>query len=160
MNYLYQFAKESNEIEGIREAYRHRTHYHALSKFLEHELITVVELERFVRTIEPKAFLRTKDSHRVWIGGKEAPKASVSQTKLVNLLIDVNNSVNPDPWEVHCDYEYLHPFIDGNGRSGRALWLKMMVEEGYDLRYKFLQMFYYQTLSHMRQSFLRPNDLP
>lgn len=157
MNYLYQFAKESNEIEGIREAHRHRTHYHALSKFLEHELITVVELERFVRTVEPKAFLRTKDSHRVWIGGKEAPKASISQSNLVNLLIDVNEGHRTDPWTVHCEYEEIHPFIDGNGRSGRALWLSMMIQKGYDLRYGFLQMFYYQTLSHMRDSFVEPN---
>ena len=147
--YLYEFAKESNQIEGINSARRHKIHEEALRKFLQLDHVQIPQLDAFVKKIEPSAFLRTDPKHRVWIGGKEAPSANESYQMLGGLLCEVEN-LTKDPWEVHCEYEHIHPFIDGNGRSGRALWLWMMVRRGYDLRYKFLQMFYYQTLSQQR----------
>ena len=48
--------------------------------------------------------------------------------------------------ETHVRYELLHPFLDGNGRSGRALWLWLMGQAPLG----FLHTFYYQTLSAAR----------
>lgn len=55
------------------------------------------------------------------------------------------------PYHIHVDYENLHPFTDGNGRSGRALWLRRMKDLGENSFYQaldlgFLHTFYYQTL--------------
>ena len=37
--------------------------------------------------------------------------------------------------------------MDGNGRSGRALWLWQMVNQhNYDMRLGFLHLWYYQSL--------------
>jgi len=49
-------------------------------------------------------------------------------------------------FEVHLDYEHLHPFTDGNGRSARMLWAWQMRE----FPLGFLHTFYYQALSLRR----------
>jgi len=146
---LPKFARESNEIEGIVQNGRHKTHTRALTHFLALTEITLFDLEQFVKEIEPSAFLRTKPEHCVWIGGKEAMRAPESLFALDKLLQRIKKQDIP-AYEAHCDYEMIHPFIDGNGRSGRALWLWMMVKSGYDLKYLFLQQFYYSTLQRYR----------
>jgi Fic family protein len=73
------------------------------------------------------------------------------------LLFRVNHSdqheAAADPYQIHHEYETLHPFIDGNGRSGRALWAWQMVHDEKKnlgvqaLGLGFLHLFYYPTLS-------------
>lgn len=48
------------------------------------------------------------------------------------------------PFTTHLRYESIHPFSDGNGRSGRALWLWQMKGRA---PLGFLHQFYYQTLA-------------
>lgn len=56
---------------------------------------------------------------------------------------------NVDPYQVHVAFEVLHPFMDGNGRTGRAVWAASMIESGQDpFALSFLHRFYYQTLEH------------
>lgn len=151
---LYKFAVESNRIENIVDEKCHSIHAAALKKFLKAKLITADELQIFVSTIEPEnGILRTQSNHRVWIGGHEAPSAVTAQFRLKNLLNEISKEVyNREPWECHNEYENIHPFIDGNGRSGRALWLWQMINQyNYDLRFNFLHMFYYQTLQNYQK---------
>jgi hypothetical protein len=151
---LYQFAKQSNEIEGIKQPSRHKLHAYALKRFLALDEITIQDLEDFVAYIEgPRAHLRTKPEHRVWIGGKEAPSGPRALKALGDLLhhIKIVGPKKVDPWWAHCEYEMIHPFIDGNGRSGRALWLWLMTRCHPEMpAFNFLQYFYYQTLKYFK----------
>lgn len=147
-SWLFRFAEESNNIERIYNYEAHLIHEDALREFINLPAISIGDLTNFVSKIQPNAYLRTAPHHRVMIGGREAPSAAASMQLLDYLIKDVNEE-KVTPWEAHTRYEMAHPFIDGNGRSGRALWLWMMVDlEDWHGQFSFLQAYYYQTLSY------------
>lgn len=45
------------------------------------------------------------------------------------------------PMDVHCEFENIHPFPDGNGRVGRLLWLWMELNKGAETITPFLDEF-------------------
>ncbi|WP_437230108.1 Fic family protein [Planctomicrobium sp. SH661] len=56
------------------------------------------------------------------------------------------------PFVLHQAFEWLHPFLDGNGRVGRLLWTWAMVQRGWSIDRSFLHEWYYQSLEHWRQA--------
>lgn len=153
MNYepidFLTFVRESNRIEGIkREPLTAELREHA--ELLRFPALAVECIERFVGVIAPGKPLRREQGMNVRVGRHVAPYGGKHiEEKLSDLLGRVNRG--DDPWEVHCAYETLHPFMDGNGRSGRAVWLWQMVRQAgaeWPITAGFLQGFYYQTLAH------------
>lgn len=137
------FIRESNRIENI-------TRNPTVEEIAEHERImalpslSVKDLERFVSVYAPGHKLRTKSNMNVSVGGYYAPiGGSTIRIQLQKILAI---SQRAGAYRTHVDYELLHPFTDGNGRSGRILWLWLMKETPYG----FLRHFYYQTLSAAR----------
>lgn len=145
MIHLLGFIQESNKIEGILSAVISKE-VEAYRDFLRLDTITVKDLEEFVSVIQPNAELRRRVGMNVRVGNHFPPVGGHDiEIQLVCLLKVIKVS---DPYETHLDYETLHPFTDGNGRSGRALWLWQM---GGEAPLGFLHQFYYQTLDAMRQ---------
>ena len=137
---LEDFVRESNRIEGInRDPLGTEIEVH--ERFLALETITVGDLENFVAIIQPRAILRRKVGHNVRVGDYIAPlggpEVEIRLTQLLKSLTYYNS------FETHLAYEQLHPFTDGNGRSGRALWLWQVNGK---VPLGFLHTFYYQTL--------------
>ena len=64
----------------------------------------------------------------VYIGGKEAIGWKIIRPRLATLAM--NMWLHPRNWkEHHVEYEKIHPFVDGNGRTGRMFmnWERLKV---------------------------------
>lgn len=144
---LKQFVTESNAIEGIcRDPTPEELDAHEM--LLDAACVDVELLAQFVDTIQPGAVLRDQVGLDVRVGNYFPPEGGAKiREELEALLAEMERGVHLNVWPLHIKYESLHPFTDGNGRSGRALWLRGIGGPEY-LGVNFLQSFYYQTLSH------------
>lgn len=141
---LYDFVKESNRIEGIlREPTDDEMCAHIT--FLETRDLTIKDLEEFVAVIAPGHVLRDKSGFNVRVGNHIAPAGGPEIRAQLQIILDFVEG-GELAWRIHTAYEDLHPFTDGNGRSGRALWLWQMGSAPLG----FLHQFYYQTLENQR----------
>ena len=147
-NQIPYFVAESNAIEGI-----HRdptaAEIDATERFLALPELYVSSVEVLVGVYQPDAVIRSRDGMNVRVGDYVAPPGGVSIVRRLTALLQTVNQNLSDPWHVHVEYERLHPFTDGNGRSGRAVWLWQTMRAG-GTRLSFLHAFYYQTLQNSR----------
>ncbi len=152
---LLRHLEESWRIEGLAynvkwEAPEHpvRLLFTAAQDFLALEEITVPDMCALVAEIEPGALLRDKEGMDVRVGGHVAPRGGIEiATSLEHILLYVHNSTLRTPYWTHKEYETLHPFTDGNGRSGRLLWLWQMEKFHGGTELSFLHWHYYASLN-------------
>lgn len=141
---LREFVAESNRIEGIGVVQEHEVKAHFDFMNVQHP--TINDLEEFVFKICGKR-IRALDGMNVLVGSHVPPLGGSQIVEdLKNLLVSIHAG-HLGPYEAHIAYETLHPFMDGNGRSGRVLWAWQMIHLGLDpFALPFLHRFYYQTL--------------
>ena len=138
---LEDFVRESNRIEGIdRDPTDKEFLVHA--DLMSRDGISVGDMERFVAIVQPGAVIRNRVGLDVRVGNHIAPRGGAHMERELHGILQ-----DPSPYRAHIQYEMLHPFTDGNGRSGRALWLKLMGGI-HRAPLGFLHHFYYQTLQN------------
>lgn len=145
------FVNESNRIEGILrpplsiEVDGTRMFVEATSPPSPSDVATLALIYA-----PNKGFLREQEGMDVRVGSHVAPKGGpLVVSSLTELLATTDEA---GPIEFHVAYETLHPFMDGNGRTGRALWAWQMFHRGHfqAIDRGFLHSFYYQVLEASR----------
>jgi len=128
-----EFLKESNAIEGVYDDESLEFSLKAWGYLLEQKEITIPVIMGLHRILmhNQEIPLKYKGHLRqipVYIGGHEAMSHKLIPTRLSTLAM--NMWLHPKNWkEHHIEFEKIHPFIDGNGRTGRMLmnWERLKV---------------------------------
>lgn len=149
--HLHKFIQESNQIEGIFGTPSEQD-VRVAKAFLEKKFLTVDDLCELVAHFQPGASIRSKAGMNVRVGNHLPPVGGMSIVYGLDNLLGILNSdpKSITPYQMHRAYENLHPFTDGNGRSGRLLYAYHCLKIGRDrfLRLGFLHNWYYESLDH------------
>ncbi len=143
---LEDFVRESNAIEGImRDPTMNETVGTQL--FLSLDSLSIALLGNVQAIYTPDKPLRRERGMDVQVGRYIAPRGGWAIMAQLERLLDEINGNAIVPQAAHVRFEMLHPYMDGNGRTGRVLWAWHMHRDGQDPFVRpFLQSFYYQTL--------------
>jgi hypothetical protein len=144
------FIRESNRIEGIlRDPTEDEIAAH--EQLLGVVQLTPTTVGDFQAVIAPGMPIRRHKGMNVRVGNHVAPEGGPSIVGRLRRILDKANRASDSPWRVHVAFETLHPCMDGNGRTGRAIWAWQMQGLGHDpFALPFLHRFYYQTLDASR----------
>lgn len=148
---LEDFVRESNAIEGITTTTK--SQIGATRIFICQKVICMSDIAALAELLQPaklkKPLLRNQEGMNVRVGDYYAPKGGPRVEQRLLQLLDKIAMKEVDSYEAHVEYESIHPLNDCNGRTGRALWLWMRINEiGGFPQLSFLHSFYYQALDH------------
>lgn len=142
---IKEFLKESNAIEGVYDfdsllhavdAWQYLSKRKVMTTGLILKVHKILMLNQPLQPDERGYFRKVP----VWIGGKEGIQANRIPEEIVQWTKNVNDLIRGGKKESdifkervskiqHIEYERIHPFIDGNGRTGRMFmnWTRLRI---------------------------------
>lgn len=140
---IKEFLSESNLIEGVsdnvsleqaRHAWRYLKRQNKLSIGVILKTHKILMLHQNLYPNEKGYFRRVP----VWVGGKEGVSFEKISEEISHWIMNVNDLIKNGKNEnsifleetiktQHINYERIHPFVDGNGRTGRMFmnWTRL-----------------------------------
>lgn len=118
-----EFLRESNAIEGVRDEHSFRDALEAWNYLTKHKVLTheVVLTTHKILMRNQRIVSYLRGNYRdcdVFVGMHKMVPPHLIETFVENWLQNVNE-VSGDWKKLHVVYENIHPFVDGNGRTGR-----------------------------------------
>lgn len=158
-----KFIKGSNRIEGITDEAEIEQSLKAWEYLKDQPAIThevVKEVQRIITANQAELDNTQRGAYRkipVRIGGRYAPNAGLVPALMDNFLADMELMT---PLVAHVRFESIHPFVDGNGRTGRMIMWWHMAKIGKHPFYygKKEQKAYYRLFELRRIKHLGENN--
>lgn len=140
-----EFLKESNAIEGDFDKDSLRQAAYAWEFLKEQEELNIDVILRIHKILmlhqnlmpNQKGYFR---NCQVWIGGRQGIDWQRIPAAMGEWCLDAMTSIKvPGKFGSnikldHIEFEKIHPFVDGNGRTGRILMLWQRVRAGLPIR--------------------------
>lgn len=158
-----EHIRQSNLIEGINSPNEDEQSWKAWEYIISKDKLTNVNIRAMHRLIvKNQADLETnqKGQYRdasktnvldVSVGSDKPPDWSFVK-QMMDDWIWISEKMEFGPWGMHVRFERIHPFVDGNGRSGRMLMWWQEVKRGMSptLIAAEKRQLYYKALSGAR----------
>lgn len=131
------FISESNAIEGIfdeaevKQSLIAWEHLIGQSELTHGDICKVQKIITLNQNLLPnqRGYYRGMAGNdvNVTVGGRAAPNYSLVEGLIGNWLLDLPKMT---PLIGHIRFEAIHPFVDGNGRTGRMLYWFVCIKKG------------------------------
>lgn len=124
VNNIEEYIRQSNYIEGVRNPEEVNQSLKAWNYLKDQRFLTlecILATHRLIMRNFPSIGPGRLRKVNVTVGGRLCPPHSTIQYLTENWIDDMMGYRASDPKEMHVRFEHIHPFLDGNGRSGRML---------------------------------------
>lgn len=131
-NHIHQ----SNLIEGYDDPDFDKQSMVAWQRLLEVKHLTrydVLKTQKIITLLQTdlqpwwRGYYRDLSNQRVWVGGREGLEPAKVPAAMDAWLDGIE--LKPPKFS-HIEFEHIHPFVDGNGRTGRMLMWWQEIQQG------------------------------